>query len=261
MFEVEADGRRAMVYLPGDGTVLLRARSGANITPAYLERAALSPALGRPSVLDGEITALGPRGVATSSGSRAGWGLAGSPGKAARIAASVPVHLVLFDAVYLGQDSLVRKPYTERRAVLESPGLDGPYWSGPAATIGHGPQALEMTRTAGLEGLVAKRLTSLYEPGARSRAWSVNCTDSETRSIRGVRIRDHANVHETSSLHRDLIDGRFGYLGAGLWPRARCRRWWWAPQAMKASRSASTCGIGCSATPVRRPAGASATTC
>lgn len=28
-----------------------------------------------------------------------------------------------------------------------------------------------MTRTAGLEGMVAKHLTSLYEPGIRSRAW------------------------------------------------------------------------------------------
>ncbi|NEE15659.1 ATP-dependent DNA ligase, partial [Streptomyces sp. SID7499] len=32
-------------------------------------------------------------------------------------------------------------------------------------------RALEMTRTAGFEGLVAKRRTSLYEPGVRSRAW------------------------------------------------------------------------------------------
>ncbi|SCE24026.1 bifunctional non-homologous end joining protein LigD [Streptomyces sp. DvalAA-43] len=30
-FEVKQDGQRAMVYLPGDGTVLLRSRSGADI--------------------------------------------------------------------------------------------------------------------------------------------------------------------------------------------------------------------------------------
>ncbi|MFB7049728.1 hypothetical protein ACFCX7_26775 [Streptomyces microflavus] len=56
-----------------------------------------------------------------------------------------------------------------RRTTLESLALAGAAWSTPAAVIGHGQQALDMTRTAGLEGLIAKRLTSLYEPSVRSR--------------------------------------------------------------------------------------------
>ncbi len=37
--------------------------------------------------------------------------------------------------------------------------------------VGHGAQAWEAARDAGLEGLLAKRLTSRYEPGVRSKAW------------------------------------------------------------------------------------------
>ncbi|MBB5109029.1 bifunctional non-homologous end joining protein LigD, partial [Streptomyces spectabilis] len=35
----------------------------------------------------------------------------------------------------------------------------------------HSREALELTRTHHLEGLVLKRLDSVYEPGVRSRAW------------------------------------------------------------------------------------------
>lgn len=62
-------------------------------------------------------------------------------------------------------------PYAERRGLLEGLGLVGAAWSTPAAIVGHGAQAWEMVRDAGLEGLLAKRLTSRYESGVRSKAW------------------------------------------------------------------------------------------
>src|SRR5690606_113176 len=54
---------------------------------------------------------------------------------------------------------------------LQGLGLAGPSWSTPAALVGHGAEALRATREHGLEGLVCKRLDSVYEPGMRSRAW------------------------------------------------------------------------------------------
>lgn len=171
-YEVKQDGQRCMVYAPGDGSVELRSRSGADITPAYPELASLGTVLGsRPAVLDGEIVALDDEGRGDFQRLQPRMGLAGSPARAARMAAKAPVHLMLFDVVFLDTSRLTRTPYFERRAVLESLDLGGPAWSTPAAVVGHGQRALEMTRTAGFEGLVAKRRTSLYEPGVRSRAW------------------------------------------------------------------------------------------
>ncbi|MFI2314873.1 ATP-dependent DNA ligase [Streptomyces sp. CB00072] len=171
-YEVKQDGQRCMVYVPGDGSVELRSRSGADITPAYPELAGLGTVLGsRPAVLDGEIVALDDEGRGDFQRLQPRMGLAGSPARAARMAAKAPVHLMLFDVVFLDTSRLTRTPYSERRAVLESLDLGGPAWSTPAAVVGHGQRALEMTRTAGFEGLVAKRRASLYEPGVRSRAW------------------------------------------------------------------------------------------
>ncbi|MCX5166281.1 non-homologous end-joining DNA ligase [Streptomyces sp. NBC_00264] len=169
-FEVKQDGQRAMVYLPGDGSTVLRSRSGADISAVYPELAELGSLLGRPAVLDGEIVALDDEGRSDFERLQSRMGLA-SAAKAARMTQVVPAHLVLFDAVYLDGHRLTGLPYTERRALLEGLGLDGEYWSTPAAVVGHGAQALEMTRAAGLEGVVAKRLASVYEPGVRSRSW------------------------------------------------------------------------------------------
>ncbi|GGQ55209.1 ATP-dependent DNA ligase [Streptomyces flaveolus] len=171
-YETKQDGQRVVVYLPGDGSVLLRARSGQDITAAYPELGPLGTALGStPAVLDGEVLALDEQGRADFQLLQSRMGLAHAPGRAAHRAAKVPVHLVLFDALHLGSRSLLRLPYTRRRGHLEELGLVGPSWSTPAALVGHGEQALRATREHGLEGLVCKRIDSVYEPGVRSRAW------------------------------------------------------------------------------------------
>jgi bifunctional non-homologous end joining protein LigD len=171
-YETKQDGQRVVVYLPGDGSVLLRARSGQDITAAYPELAPLATALGATgAVLDGEVLALDERGRADFQLLQSRMGLAHAPGRAAHRAAKVPVHLVLFDVLHLAGRSLLRLPYTGRRERLTDLGLSGPSWSTPGALVGHGEQALRATREHGLEGLVCKRLDSVYEPGVRSRAW------------------------------------------------------------------------------------------
>lgn len=171
-YETKQDGQRVVVYLPGDGSVLLRARSGDDITAAYPELRPLGTALGTTAaVLDGEIMALDAAGRASFQLLQSRMGLAHAPARAARRAAEVPVHLVLFDVMHLENHSLLRLPYARRRTTLEDLGLAGPSWSTPRALVGHGTEALRATREHGLEGLVCKRLDSVYEPGTRSRAW------------------------------------------------------------------------------------------
>ncbi|MET7301008.1 non-homologous end-joining DNA ligase [Embleya sp. NPDC005575] len=171
-YETKLDGQRCVGYLPGDGTVVLRSRSGADITAAYPELHALRTVLGtRSAVLDGEVVALDEHGHSNFQRLQSRMGLADHPGEAARMRDRVPVRLLLFDVLFLAGRSLIRHPYADRRRVLDGLDLRGPHWSTPAALVGHGEAALAATRAEGLEGLVCKRLDSVYTPGERSPNW------------------------------------------------------------------------------------------
>ncbi|MFI7285884.1 hypothetical protein ACIBRY_04360 [Streptomyces anulatus] len=62
---------------------------------------------------------------------------------------------MIFDVVHLGGRPVTGLPYAGRRGLLEGLGRAGPAWSTPAAIVGHGAQAWEMVRNAGLGGLLA----------------------------------------------------------------------------------------------------------
>ena len=83
-----------------------------------------------------------------------------------RAARDVPVVLMLFDVLHLDGRSALRRPYAERRELLEGLELSGPSWQTPAYHRGDGAALLALSREPGLEGVVAKRLDSTYEPGA-----------------------------------------------------------------------------------------------
>jgi bifunctional non-homologous end joining protein LigD len=63
------------------------------------------------------------------------------------------------------------RPYLERRATLRALLADGERWQVPDHVVGGGAQLLAATREQGLEGIVAKRTDSTYEPGRRGGAW------------------------------------------------------------------------------------------
>jgi bifunctional non-homologous end joining protein LigD len=88
-----------------------------------------------------------------------------------RRAADVPIVYVIFDLLYLDDRSTMGLPYAERRARLEALELSGPAWSTPAVHRADGAALLRASAERGLEGLVAKRLDSRYEPGRRGSGW------------------------------------------------------------------------------------------
>ncbi|KUL36979.1 ATP-dependent DNA ligase [Streptomyces sp. NRRL F-4489] len=169
-FEAKWDGARCVVNSAGDGTVQLVTRAGNDATAAYPELGPLGAQLrGRPTVLDGEVVVLDAAGRPDFGLLQRRMGVV-NPRRSARLAMEIPVQLVLFDVMYLG-GPLLEAPYHERRAVLSGLGLAGPNWSVPGYVAGHGRQAWEAAGRGGLEGVMAKRLTSPYLPGVRSDDW------------------------------------------------------------------------------------------
>ncbi len=87
---------------------------------------------------------------------------------------SVPVRFVAFDLLWVGGESLMEKPLTERRARLESLQL-GPPFETLAVIRAENPDEIEAafkaSRLRDNEGLIAKDPMSTYSPGRRGLSW------------------------------------------------------------------------------------------
>jgi bifunctional non-homologous end joining protein LigD len=169
-WELKWDGIRALAYVE-DARIRLYTRNGNQVTHRYPELRALGTALaGHDAVLDGEIVALDEHGRPSFELLQQRMHVE-DPGTIRRLVGEVPVLYMVFDLLHVDGRSLLRTPYTDRRAALTALELNGPSWQSPPNEVGDGAAIREVSERFGLEGVVAKRLDSVYEPGRRSRAW------------------------------------------------------------------------------------------
>jgi bifunctional non-homologous end joining protein LigD len=174
-FEPKYDGVRVLAFVTDD-EVMLVTRNGKDKAAQFPEVAeALKKVAAKKKkdfVLDGEIVAL----------------IGDDPGRfqelqsrmhvkeshmIARHRTSSPAALMLFDILVAGTDVLVREPWYKRRArLLRELGKSTSREIRITESIeGDGDKMLALARRQGWEGIIAKRVDSLYEPGNRSRSW------------------------------------------------------------------------------------------
>ncbi|NED99974.1 DNA ligase D [Phytoactinopolyspora halotolerans] len=167
-FEVKWDGVRALAY--GEvGKLRLVNRNGRDITGQYPEIGPLMRQLGSHRViLDGELVAF-DEGRPSFERLQPRINLAEA--KVRQRQREIPVTYIIFDLLYLDGRSLLPLSYEERRRELEALELDGKSWSVPGYHREDGAALLAATRERGIEGVIAKRLDSRYQPGRRSRDW------------------------------------------------------------------------------------------
>ncbi len=156
VFEPKWDGFRAIVTLSG-GEVTLTSRNGNDLTERFRDvaRAAAAAVTTPDAVLDGEICVLDHEG-------RSRFSLLQESGGTAV--------LVLFDLLEVDSTAFVDEPLSERRKRLE--GIVGPsneVFVSPQ--FDDGAALLAAARDQDLEGVVAKRVDSVYKPGRRSTDW------------------------------------------------------------------------------------------
>ena len=169
-YELKWDFERSLVGIDGDD-VWLTSRAGNDATGRFPEIAPIADALGSvDALLDGELVALDDHGVPSFERLQPRMQAHGRTAVEKGMATQ-PVVLMVFDVLWLAGHSTCELPYTERRTLLERLELAGPSWQTPPTTFGGGDDVLETSRALGLEGVVAKRVDSVYRPGRRSDAW------------------------------------------------------------------------------------------
>jgi bifunctional non-homologous end joining protein LigD len=169
-YEVKWDGVRALAYVE-DGTLRLVSRNANDITIAYPELGSMAEATGgHDVVLDGEIVAFDAQGRPSFEALQPRMHQR-RPVRVRELARSVPVTYLAFDVLHVNTAAATSLPYTERRGILERLLSRSPRWDVPPAWRQDGESVFAESVRLGLEGVVAKRLTSPYRPGRRSADW------------------------------------------------------------------------------------------
>lgn len=165
-YEFAWPGLRALAYVEG-GRVRLVA-GGGDVTSTYPEVRGLGAAFGsRAVLLDGVIVALDEGGRPSEEALRRRRDAGGSRSAQRRN----PVTYVAFDVLHLDGRPTADRSYAERRRLLDSLDLRGPYWQAAPWFEGDGDAVARAARDQGMPGVVAKRLDAPYRPARRSMSW------------------------------------------------------------------------------------------
>src|SRR5215469_11047600 len=159
-YEVKLDGYRA-IALKSDGKVHLRSRNDKDFNARYPAIVKALSAMPDETVIDGEIVAL------DSSGRPSFNALQNYDSSA------TPILYYVFDVMVLAGQEVMAEPLKHRRELLSTrvlSGLGEPIRESPVLEASLTDLILSV-KAQGLEGIVAKRVDSRYEPGQRSGAW------------------------------------------------------------------------------------------
>ncbi|MEU2288556.1 ATP-dependent DNA ligase [Streptomyces sp. NPDC013178] len=205
------DGFRPLVSVDS-GRVVLRSRRGTEMLSAFPEIEAGAAQLPDATALDGELVVWDATGRLAFEQlqnrlQRRGAG-------AARAAGEWPAHFVAFDLLRLAGTDAAGGSYRRRRAALESVfaarRLIAPWALCPSTTA---PDTLREWLTwgsVGMEGLLFKRLDSVYEPSVRG--WRKYKVRETTEAIVGV-VTGSLAAPSSLLLGRYDDDGRLQYTG------------------------------------------------
>lgn len=167
-FEPKWDGVRALAVC--DTSTRLFSRNGKDVTSGYPELAGLHDRLvALDAVVDGEIVAFQDGRPSFQSLQQRMH--VREPRRVEALAKRIPVVFMAFDLLYLDGKDLTDEPLRQRREALEEILVPDDHVQLSPLVEGAGEALYRAAEERGLEGIVAKRLDSRYETGARSRAW------------------------------------------------------------------------------------------
>jgi len=212
LYEPKLDGYRALL-LKDEARIRILSRNEKDLTAMYPGIAAAGLRLNAGQmVIDGEIVALAEDGRPSF--------------QALQHRASHAKHLIVFyafDVLYLNGRDLMREPLVKRRAKLPEIIGQNPSVRFSRDLPGSAAAIVQALRAAGIEGVVAKRRNSPYQPGERSSDWlKLKLEQQQELVIGGYRAQGSAGL---DALLVGYYEGRTlqfaGKVRAGFTPHIR----------------------------------------
>ena len=154
-FEIKWDGNRNFAFVE-DGAVRFQTSHKLDSTARFAALSSLPDGVNaKQAILDGEVVILDPAGRPSFSLLQQGEGA---------------LLYVIFDVLQIDGHDVTGLAYSDRRKLLEQLVDNGDRWM-VSPRHADGNALYEAAKERGLEGVMAKRVDSVYEPGRRSPAW------------------------------------------------------------------------------------------
>jgi ATP-dependent DNA ligase len=131
-----------------------------------------------------------------------------------KLAAEIPAQYVVFDLLLWDGDEVWRRPLEERRAELAERAPEGVRLSPFTSDLETAEDWLQRIETAGLDGVVAKRLGLPYLPGSREGVAKVKRHKTADCVVAGVRWKAKPTTIATLLLGLYADDGHLDYVGS-----------------------------------------------
>lgn len=202
MYEIKWDGFRAISYLKND-RVDIRSRNNKKFNDKFYPLREALEAWSISAVVDGEITVLNEKGYPDFSALQT-W----------RSEADGELVYYLFDILWYEGYDLLALPLTHRRDILKQiiP-AEGPIRVSESFDV-TGAELIALAGKMGLEGIVAKKARSKYQPGQRTKDWLKIKTIKAQEVIIGGYTRNENSAKLFSALLVGLYrDGKFVFSG------------------------------------------------
>ena len=202
-YEPKWDGFRAVVFRDGD-ELLVHSRDLRPLNRYFPElETPLRAALPQRAVVDGEIVIAGPRGLDFDALLLR---IHPAESRVRRLAAGAPASYVAWDLLAIDDEDLRGSPFTERRRRLTArvrAGVPGLHLTPTTEDRALAVDWFSRFEGAGLDGVIAKRLDGVYEPGKRGWAKVKHARTADV-AIAGFRW------------HKDEVGSGVGSLILGL---------------------------------------------
>jgi bifunctional non-homologous end joining protein LigD len=216
LFEIKWDGVRAMARI-ADGAVTLRSRANIDITKRYPELAILPKHFAaREAIVDGEIVALDEQGHSSFERLQERMHVR-APGE--KLIASTPVVYFAFDLLYCDGYDLREAPLAQRKELLQRLIYPSQQVRFADHQAEHGKELYELAKQHGLEGIVAKRMDSIYVSD-RSANWQKLKVTQAVDAVVGGWTEARTTGLLFGSLLLGLYEGKtlrfIGHVGSGF---------------------------------------------
>jgi len=168
LFEIKWDGYRGLVYL--DNRTIIRSRNLIELTAKFPELSFLHRRVKKqPAILDGEIVVF-EEGKPSFAGLQDRGRIDGTKG-INRLCRERPAVFIAFDVLYSSGSSVMEKSLEARKEILAEMIEEGEELVLSRFILAEGLAFYNACVREGLEGVIAKRLDSKYQPGRRSNSW------------------------------------------------------------------------------------------